>query len=66
MNFFNFFSKKNNPPAEELLTLEKLVELDFISKEEMLKIKKDRAIKEWENEAQPTQRSHHKRHEENS
>lgn len=31
-------------------TLESLVEIGVITKEEMLLLKKDRAIKEWENE----------------
>ena len=61
MRFFNFFSKI--PEQEEpKLTLENLVEFSLLSKEEVLKIKKDRAIKEWETETgeeQEKKRSHH-------
>lgn len=48
------------------LTLENVVEKGLLTKEEMLRIKKDRAIKEWENEAELKgirieKRSHHKK-----
>lgn len=49
MKIFDKFFKKNTPP-EEVLSLEKLVEFGLISKEEMLFIKKERAIKKWEAE----------------
>lgn len=54
-----------NYKEQELLTLENVVEKGLLTKEEMLRIKKDRAIKEWENEAKSKgiemeKRSHHK------
>jgi hypothetical protein len=44
-----FWRKKPNPN----LTLETLVEMALISKAEMLLLKKERAIKEWEEEIKP-------------
>lgn len=41
----NFFTKRKPP-----LTFETLVELKLLTKEEMLLLKKERAIKEWEKE----------------
>ena len=43
---FNFLRKKHIPVG---LTLETLVEMSLITKEEMLLLKKERATKEWEN-----------------
>lgn len=58
---FNFFKKKE---PKEPLTLESLVEMNLITREEMLLLKKERATREWENEAglpAPAERSHHKK-----
>lgn len=46
MNLFKIFRKKTST----ILTFENLVEMNLITKAEMLLIKKERAIKEWENE----------------
>ena len=61
---FNFFSKKDiSGPA---LTLENVVEKGLLTREEMLMIKKIRATREWENEAElkgiksEEKRSHHR------
>ncbi len=65
---FNFIFKKEPPkelpkePPKELLTLENMVEMDLLTKEEMLKIKKDRAEREWENATGLSEkRSHHRK-----
>jgi hypothetical protein len=44
-----FWRKKTN----QNLTLETLVEMDLITKAEMLLLKKERAVKEWEEEIKP-------------
>lgn len=63
------FTDQVNPNTllenKELLTLENVVEKGLLTREEMLRIQKDRAIREWENEAKSKgiemeKRSHHK------
>lgn len=61
MKLFDIFRKKDT--TGEPLTLEKLVEMKILTREEMLLIKKERATREWQNEAKilPTgARSHHR------
>jgi hypothetical protein len=50
MKIFEIFGKKDT--SKDPLTLEKLVEMKLISKEEMLFIKKERALKEWAKETE--------------
>lgn len=49
LNMFNFL-KKNNSKKD--LELKDMVDKGLLTKEEMLRIKKDRAILEWELEIQ--------------
>jgi hypothetical protein len=56
---------KTKKPLENPLTLEALVEIGLLSKEELLLIKKERATKEWEEERKKLglkaeTRSHHR------
>jgi len=44
----NLIRKRENPNSN--LTLENCVERGLLTKEEMLRLKKDRATKEWEDE----------------
>lgn len=64
MKLFDIFKKKNT--TGEPLTLEKVVEIGVMTKEEMLLIKKERATREWVKEVggatPPAGRSHHKKH----
>lgn len=46
MNFKRFFRKNNSE-----ISLEKCVEQGLLTKEEMLRVRKDRAIEEWEKES---------------
>lgn len=50
MNFKKFF-KNFKPTISEIITLDRCVEQGLLTKEEMLRIKKDRAIEEWEKES---------------
>jgi len=53
MKIFNIFAKRKQ---EVPLILETMVEMNLISKEEMLFIRKERAIKEWEGEVKLNKR----------
>jgi hypothetical protein len=60
---FNLFKTKE--PLANPLTLEALVDIGLITKEELLLIKKERATKEWEEERKALglkaeTRSHHR------
>lgn len=54
---FPFKIKKFWLKNENKISLEKCVEQGLLTKEEMLRIKKDRAIEEWENEIGTKERS---------
>lgn len=47
---FNIFKRKK---SSVILNIDNLAELNLLTKEEILLIKKDRAIKEWESATKP-------------